>query len=740
MPAYPDQALDWLGTHRRRVFLDMHLPDWDADEHMPHPPGPATTADVASGLDPVALAERWAGARVEVAVVFAKCQYGNFYCHLPERRPHSGLAGQDFLGEMVEQAHARGIRVLAYYSNRWDAAVAREHPQWRQLDADGRPTPGRWPALCLSSPYRQQVVDDLRAIVTNYDVDGVWSDMVHGQPCFATFCQDRYRHEHGVDLPTDGHSAEYVAFLRWQQTELGRYLAETRSAVKEARPDAAFVLNFYGTTYARADEGLAISHQAHSDAGSTEGYSEWHGLLYPSYAARYMQMATNGRPFEVLTSRFVNTWDFTVKSPAQIRFESFSVAANGGAVTLDDEPYHDGRLEPVVYDRLADAFEEMGRRHHTLDTEPLTYCGLYHSDTSRTLDLRLNRTRQADDPFAVPSDVNPGPSDLLPSTLGAFKALVEGHVPVTFVSGATPDLESCEVVYLPNVLHVGIEERARLAEYVWNGGGLVASGATSLYDVDGNRLETFGLNDLFGVDAAARGAFTFPYVELADWLSPSGQRLLLPHYMAAWDIHLRAADVEVAGHLWDPIIETTDETTYHNNQPSPAVRTSKPAVTLRTFGKGRVAYLPCLLDSNFARLGLAEYRHALVRLVTWAAGAPPMVTIEGFHNTEMVVGRQGGDVVVHLVTGNPTRAVWFGRERTADCIAEVATLHNLPLQVRGRVRGAYLEPDGEHLPRRQRDGHVEFTVPTLRDWTTIRLEGVDPAGSRRRPGERDRPT
>ena len=57
---------------------------------------------------------------------------------------------------------AAGIHALYYYSLVWDVRVASAHPEWRQLDRDGKAIGGdpsvTWPWLCMNSPYLEQVV------------------------------------------------------------------------------------------------------------------------------------------------------------------------------------------------------------------------------------------------------------------------------------------------------------------------------------------------------------------------------------------------------------------------------------------------------------------------------------------------------------------------------------------------------------------------------------------------------
>ena len=97
-----------------------------------------------------------------------------------------------------------------------------------------------------------------------------------------------------------------------------------------------------------------------------------------------------------------------------MRFEAFSVVANGGAVCIDDEPYQDGTLEPEVYDDIADAYGEIERRESVLiGAQPLRYAALYVSQKNRELDEILNRTKaptQAITPAKQPQSIGLRPA------------------------------------------------------------------------------------------------------------------------------------------------------------------------------------------------------------------------------------------------------------------------------------------------------------------------------------------
>ncbi len=703
----------------------MHLPDWSQ-------PGQSSgeqrdIREIATRFDPERLIQEFVRARINVAVIFAKCQYGNFYYNTKIGHKHVGLGDLDFLGEMIRYAHRHDIRVIGYYSNMWDTQLAREHKDWMAEEADGSTSYNRWPTMSLLSPYRQLVHEHLREIVTNYDVDGIWSDILTDLPSFDRYTREKFEADAGLKLPRSTQQPGWIDLLRWQRDMLYDYLKESYDLVHAIRPEVAYVVNYFGTPYALPSQGLSFKHLKLSDMGSTEGYTEWHGLLFPSFAARYMRSGTDGRPFEVLTGRFVHTWDFTVRPLAQMRFEAFSVVANGGAVSIDDEPYQDGTIEPAVYDNITDVYSEIERRESVLQgAQSVPYAALYVSQKVRELDEVMNRELVPTKALIPGSNLNPSASDLLPAWMGAFKALTEAHIPVEIVDDRPESfatLGQYKVVFLSNILTLSAEEADALRAYVSNGGAVVATGATSLYDDVGNKLPNFALADLFGVDYVGRGEFTFPYFQFHD--SPLTQgiaRRPLPHYSAMWEVRPNA-DVQVAATRRNPLIETTGETYYHNNQPPPDVDTGSPVVVSRSYGKGRVVYVAALPESNYARLGHEPYRRLIANMIAWAAGSLPLVRADGLLNTEIVTNRLGKDLIVHLLTGFPQRAVRWGLNRTSDTIEERVTLHNVRLTIPSTATAATRIPSGTPLTVEHDPSGASITIPDLEDWETIRLTG-----------------
>ncbi len=720
---------EWWRTSRRRIFLDAHTPDWSDEHQRGEIPDP--TLPLLSDVSPEADLERMADAGVDSVVLFAKCQYGNSYYPTRVGRRHSELKGRDLFGDQLRAAHSRGIRVIAYFSNMWDTAAAGAHPDWRLTTPESRPSTARWPALCLLSGYRDFAVSQAAEIARDYPIDGFWSDILTAGPCACHRCSARFRSEYGRELPAGPGEPGWLDLVHMTQDILAEYLSEQRAALVAERPHVAFIPNYYATTFVDAASGLAPAHLQHADIGSSEGYTDWHGLGYPSFAASYVQAGMDGGPTEVLVSRFVHTWDFTLRSAAQMRFEAFTVAAHGSTVSVDDQPYATGAIEPEVYRRLTPVFERIAERSGLLDgARPERYAGIYSSQTSRELETVLGGTENGrvgeGSALFPPSQPRSSLSDLAAAVSGTYRALVESHLPVALVDDRAASIQRLgefPVLVLPDVLAISPVEADALTRFVENGGGLVATGPTAVRASDGSPLRDSPLRELLGVTFGGSAPFSYSYLNLVDReLADALGRWPIPHYGGLLTLESAAPDVRVLATRMDPVLETDAKSYWHNNQPAPRVDSGVPAIVERTIGRGRVIVSAARLGNNRARLGNATYRDLLAALVTRAAGAGPDVRVDGdHHNTEIVLMRRGEDRIVHLITGAPVIALDVEGARQPSAIEDVARIASVTLHVPPGTRSVsrMAGPDEVSVPLSPDGSRV--TITEVDDWETLVL-------------------
>jgi uncharacterized lipoprotein YddW (UPF0748 family) len=144
---------------------------------------------------------------------------------------------QDTFGEVLQEAHARNIRVAGrcdFSKTRKDVYDA--HPDWFFKMADGRPSiyNGLYQTCINGGWYREKSIEILTEALDRYDVDGVYFNMFSnpavdysGDPlglCHCVNCERLYRERFQRDVPETA-DADYQTFLHDAGASMSNTLA-----------------------------------------------------------------------------------------------------------------------------------------------------------------------------------------------------------------------------------------------------------------------------------------------------------------------------------------------------------------------------------------------------------------------------------------------------------------------------------------------------------------------------------
>jgi hypothetical protein len=443
-------------------------------------------------IDPQRVADVAARAGFSVFWAFAKCHQGSAYYPTRIGHQHRGLRGRDLLGEMICAFAARGIPCVIYYSACSDAWVADRHANWCQRDSEGRALPivgvEDFPWVCLNSPYREYLLGQLRELAGGYEGAGVFLDRVGWAPgaCYCPHCQRAFRQETGDAIPDrDEWQTELGrAFIRWRSSVLHEFLRQARAVSKEGHPDWMFSHNLYSELREKPWRGqMPERDTVLDDVVLVEAFDDYTFEWVRN--AAYARALSKKRPI-VSLGRFVGPmWDWTTKPRAHLMAQVLTPLANGCEPMLIDSFFPDGHLDPLAYEEMGQVVAEVGRRiEWVVDAEPLTYAAMYVS--------MATRLHYADD----------DPARYLHDFDGAFKMLTDEHTLTDVLSGQALNgdcLGAYRVLVLANVACLSDEQIRAIEEYVAHGGGLVATGATSIWDEHGRERQDFGLRDVLGV-------------------------------------------------------------------------------------------------------------------------------------------------------------------------------------------------------------------------------------------------
>ena len=591
---------DWYKHCYARLLIDNHIAEDD--------PSFMTKFDPAQY---VAMVKK---AGTEAAMVYATCHNGNCYYPTKVGHQHVNLKGRDIFGETVDGLRQAGIVPVAYYTSIYHNHSAKTHPAWRVTFSNGGQHGGRYWWSCPNhDEYRAFVLAQVSEIIA-YDVDGIFNDMTFWPGiCVCPSCRTKYLAETGCEIPKkiDWRSQEWLTFQRFRERSMAEFAQEITACIK-AKKDMT-VTHQTSTIMHGWMQSYTLGIAAACDYTSGDFYG---GKYQHIIGTKVLAAASKNQPYEFMTSRCVNLRDHTsMKSEAELTAEAATTLANAGAYFFIDAINPDGTLENDVYERLGAVattlrpFTEAVKRHRPVIAADKAF---YYSSAAYV-------DENANSDIMNPNGGKPAGDELF----GASIVLTRAHMPFRAVTSETQDYSGLNTLILNNVMYTTKEENERLRAFVKNGGTLIATGLTSLYEPDGSSTGDFGLADVFGVTYAGSKAKSFHYLSFVKrhWLVSA-------HASAP---HVTAQGAEVVATLLEPIFDPAAEqyASIHSNPPG--VATGYAGLTVNRFGKGQCVYLssPVLSLQQDAQQVFGEwlFREYSPSALVVETTAPPCVEV-----------------------------------------------------------------------------------------------------------------
>ncbi|TWT48285.1 glycoside hydrolase family 10 protein [Botrimarina hoheduenensis] len=159
------------------------------------------------------------------------------------------LEGRDPLAELIEAAHAEGLRVVAWFEFGFSCSyqkpdggpLLKKHPEWAALDRQGRLVSRngfQW-MNAFDPAVQEFLLEMLKEAVQNYDLDGVQGDdrlpALPNTAGYDPLTVSLYQAEHGgADPPTNAYDRDWT---QWRADRLSRFVERSYSELKQLDPD-----------------------------------------------------------------------------------------------------------------------------------------------------------------------------------------------------------------------------------------------------------------------------------------------------------------------------------------------------------------------------------------------------------------------------------------------------------------------------------------------------------------------
>jgi Hypothetical glycosyl hydrolase 6 len=664
---------------------------------------------------------------------------------VPGHRRAAFLGERDLFGDLVKAAREEGLVVFARMdSNGAGKELHDAHPDWFTRDAEGQPyfrDPDLY-APCINGPYyRVHIPSILREVAAKYRPEGFtdnsWSGLPRERICRCATCRTRFKDERALDLPAkrDWNAPEYRAWVEWSylcRLEIwDLYNAVAREA---GGPECLWVGMIGGTVGGAADEFrdyreicrrarmIMLDSQRRNDATGFQANGQTgklvHGLmgwdqLAPESMALYQ---TAGVSFRL-----------AMRPEPELRLWAVEAFAAGIQPWWHYvNAYHEDRRmygTPLALSQWYAAHQE-----YLHPRRPVATVGIVYSQ--RNLDF-FGR----DDAELF---VN------LPQR-GFTQALMRARIPYVLVHADDLEREAAglRALVLPNLGAMTDTQVAAVRAFAGRGGGLVATGVTSLFDSWGDPRNDFALADLLGVrlpkvhplrDEAAR----------RQWAAESSQTYLrlVPELRARVPGPHAPDEPEAAG-TRHPALKGFDETdilAYGGSlapldvdpsaqalltfvPPRPAfppeavwsrhTKTEIPGLVVsERVGSGRVAYLAADLDRRYGRDNFPDLGNLLANLVRWTARDDIPLAVLGPGLLDCHLYRQPGRLILHCVNLT-NEGTWRGPIDELVPVGPLRVRVRLPEDVPGRA--LRLLVSGRRPALDVRDGWAGFPLDSILD-------------------------
>lgn len=576
------------------------------------------------------------------------------------------------LPQEIAEYKKLGLRILGVYPPCLQGEVYELHPEWRRIDTNTKTIPEidlkKFPhggMLCLLGPYGDFFIDVLCEIVTQFpDVDAFSFDGLHyGGVCYCEHCRTSYRNETQSEIPNpDLNDPAFRRYQHWADRRMEDVVRRMQTRLKAIKPSLALIT--WTTNAGRWGHFLSIPRNMPTrmnlllDAPDQEFWLDETNrgtTIVPAFANAYIWATTNHRVAfsEPYILSHGNPYGKDSFPPHEIERRMMLALTYGASPSIAVvQPKH-------LQNELYAIMDEVHRRKPWLiEKSPEPWAAMLMSDNTRNFYGRsAGRVEER----------------YMANVLGTFRAAQEEHLPLTVINDwnlNSVDLAPYKVLILPNAACLDDSQTSAVREFVQNGGGLVASLDTSLFNEYGDPRDNFTLSDVLGVDY--RGIPDSTVNPVAQELDVNFAKSIGPDY---WEKRKSVFDFrqDVDSFLNQGKMQTyvgADSVTFKGPAVKVAVTdptakvigtmadkaggvaTQTPAVISRSHGKGRVVYFAGGLDAGYYLYAYPYQRLALANAVRWAASAPQPVTVRApmcVHST--VMRQQYGDksrLIVHL--------------------------------------------------------------------------------------------
>lgn len=616
--------------------------------------------------------------------IFGKGHHSWCYYPTVAGSMHPGL-NFDLLGAQIDACHEIGVRAQVYFTIGWSANDAINHPEWAILNKEGTndfreltkdlgpedPFGWGWELLSPEGEYLDLILAQTEEIVKNYEVDGMWFDIV-------PFSTPNYSEASIADMLERGINInDPDAVMERHVEKMREFLSKSNEVVKKYRPEASIYYNW--STHANTNHALEMLKYKFYEYNTKHDLEDlptaWGG--YDIFPWRSKYFANTGKEIVAMSGKFHKSWgEFGgFKHRDAILYEAASMVAFGACANFGDQLHPSGKMEMATYENIGYAYEYVKKiEAYGVGAKHIASTGLYISEDKEAIE-------------------------------GTVQMLLECQVNFNVVN----TLEDWSDIETLVITSGGVLEKdiPKIQTFIEKGGKVLAMG-------EGIIKNNIPIIDI-GADYLGEATYDVDYTVLDKAIDENMANTPFLNYTPALRIKPQEG-TEILATIHEPYFSRTiAHYSSHKNTPYQTTAAEHPAAVK----KKNVVYLAHDLDRQYyaegARLHRDLFFYALQLLRT-----KPMVTADmpSSGRINLLHQPEQNRYVLHLLYATPIQR---GSVRVIEDLVPIYNIEitaNLPQ----KIKKAYLIPSGESLDMHW-DGKVEnMTIPKLMVHTGVVME------------------
>jgi hypothetical protein len=556
----------------------------------------------------------------------------------------SWLGSSDPFGYFIDGCRKMNMSVIARtdpHAIRQDAAEA--HPEWVAVTSSGEKR-RHWAnndlwVTCALGPYNFDFMSGVhKEIMEKYRPDAIFANRWAGHGiCYCENCRKNFREYSGLELPekADKNNMVFQKYNEWNTVRLKELWLLWDGIVRETKPEARFIPNGFPDKVitGQLSDIVFTDHQARS------GYNmPW----VNGRVAKELRASIGMKPLGGIFSVGVEEqyrWKDSVQTEAETRVWVAEGTANGM------RPWFT-KFSGVLYDkRWLDIVDKIYQVHYRNEkylrnVKPMARIGLVYSEKIDNYGKEKWQQNAGD------------------HSSGMYHALIESRLPFEMVNDRLMDadhLNDLKLLILPNIAVLSTQQCDQIRNFIMQGGSILATFETSLYDEAGRRRNNFGLADLFGVsyDNGVEGPMQNSYLRLKEDPVNKKYHPVLKGLEDAYRVINTVNMVKVIPRASFPlpvtVIPTYPDLPMEDVYPRIPETENRGLYLRDTVKGGRIAYFPCDIDRTFWQIMNNDHGLLLKNTIMWALKEDPAVEVSGPGVLDVTMWKQANSITVHLV-------------------------------------------------------------------------------------------